>query len=118
AERIAFDASGGDEDLVEHAVKTMGSAFRMVEKDLAAALVSDKSITEGPQRNMFATRMHLRASPRILARINKHLKAIEDIITSEVAGKQKESPSDQHLSLTMALLPLRGRGQNKTSKGE
>jgi predicted transcriptional regulator len=118
AQRIEMDASSGGEEAVKDAVKAMASAFRMVEKDLAAALVSDKSLAEGPQRNMFATRMHMRASPKILARINKHLKAIEDLVNHEVGKTQKPTPADQHISLTLALLPLKGRGQNESNKGE
>lgn len=118
AKRIELDTSSGDEDLVKHAVKAMASAFRMVERDLEAALISETSQVEGPQRNMFATRMHLRASPRTLARINKHLKAIEDLLAKEAAKTRESSPADQHLSLTMALLPLKGRGQGETDKGE
>lgn len=110
ARRIELDASSGHEDVVDHAVKTMASAFRMVEKDLAAALVSDKSVMEGPHRNMFATRMHMRISPKNLARINKHLKAIEDLLSTEGAKTPKPTPADQHISLTLALLPLKGRG--------
>jgi predicted transcriptional regulator len=118
ATRIELDASSGTEDVVNHAVKTMASAFRMVEKDLAAALVSNKSLTEGSQRNMFATRMHMRASPKILARINKHLKAIEDLVATEACKAPKPSEEDQHISLTMALLPIKGRGKTETHKGE
>ncbi|MCP4455542.1 MAG: hypothetical protein GY809_29130, partial [Planctomycetes bacterium] len=118
ANRIELDASSGEEEIVKHAVKTMSSAFRMVERDLAAAMVSDKSKTEGPQRNLFAARMHMRASPKLLAQINKHLKAIEDLVAKEIAKAPKPSAEDQHLSLTLALLPLKGRGRGETSKGQ
>ena len=118
AQRIELDASSGGEERVRHAVKTMGSSFRMVERDLAAALVSDKSQTEGAKRNMFATRMHMRASPKILARINKHLKAIEDLVAAEATKTPQASAEDQHISLTIALLPLKGRGHGDSNKGE
>jgi predicted transcriptional regulator len=118
ARRIEIDASSGHEGAVDHAVKAMASAFRMVEKDLAAALVSDKSVVEGPHRNMFATRMHMRVSPKNLARINRHLKAIEDLVSTEGAKTPKPTSADQHISLTLALLPLKGRGQNQSDKGE
>jgi len=117
ADRFELDSSGADEDVVKITVKTVASAFRMVERDLAAALVSDQSKIEGPQRNMFVTRMHIRTSPRTLARINKLIFALEELLTSEVVKSQKPSASDQHLSLTLALLPLKGRGQSNSKKG-
>jgi len=118
AKRIELDASSGGEEAVNDAVKAMATAFRMVERDLAAALVSDKSVVEGPQRNMFATRMHMLTSPKLLAKINKHLKAIEDLVSQEVSKTPTPTSEDQHISLTLALLPLKGRGLNYPNKGE
>ena len=96
----------------------MAAAFRMAERDLAAALLCGESRTEGPRRNLFATRMHLRTSPRILSRINKHLKAIEDLVAADAARTPKPSAADEHLSLTVALLPLKGRGRGDTREGD
>jgi hypothetical protein len=62
--------------------------------------------------------MHLRASPKLLAGINKHLEAIEELINTESVRNPEPSPDDQHLSLTLALLPLKGRGKDKTSQGD
>ena len=118
ASRIEVAVPRGDDSAVNHIVKTLASAFRMAERDLGAALRSGNSLTEGPDRNLFATRIHLRASPKLLARINKHLKAIEDLMASEAAKAQKPSPDDQHLSLTIALLPLKGRDKAQSQKGE
>jgi len=118
ATRIEVAAPRGDESAANHVVKTLASAFRMAERDLGAALRSGDSLTEGPDRNLFATRMHLRASPKLLARINKHLKAIEDLLATEAAKAHKPSPGDQHLSLTIALLPLKGRDKAQHPKGE
>ena len=117
AMRIEMEAAPGDESAAAHAVKTLASAFRMTERDLGAALREGDFLKEGPQRNLFATRMHLRTSPKLLARINKHLKAIEDLLMAESAKPPKPSPEDQHLSLTIALLPLRGRSGSETNKG-
>ncbi len=111
ATRIEYSIPAGDEDVVRHAVKALASSFRMAERDLGAALLSGEARTQGPDRNLFATRIHMCASPRTLARINKHLKAIEDLLATEATKTPKPSPADQHLSLTMALLPLKGRSQ-------
>ncbi len=111
--RIALAAPTGDTPASALAVKTMAAAFRMAERDLEAALQTGNRQTQGPQRNLFATRIHLRTSPKLLARINKHLQAIEDLLTAEAGKIPKASTDEQHLSLTIALLPLKGR--NPTS---
>lgn len=118
ASRIEFETPDGDDAATASAVKTMASAFRMAEKDLDSALKTGQCVKEGPDRNLFATRMHMRASPRLLAGINKHLKAIEDLMTAEAAKDPKPSDADQHLSLTIALLPLKGRGRSDSHRGE
>ncbi len=116
ADRFEVDPRG-DEGAVDQAVKAMGTAFRMTERDLAAALVDDRCETEGPERNLFAARLHLRASPRLLAAINKHLQAIETLIEREAAKAPRPTPRDQHLSLTLALLPIKGRNTAPASEG-
>lgn len=112
ANRIEMEADSEAADEVELVVKTLSAAFRMVERDLAAAITGGNCKQEGPDRNVFATRMHFRASPRLLAKVNKHLKALEELLTAAAASETKPKPDDQHLSLTLALLPLRGRGQH------
>lgn len=115
ATRIEVATPTGDDSAINHAVKTMGSAFRMVERDLEAVLQEGNGVTQGPDRNLFATRMHVRTSPKLLAKINKHLQAVVDLLTEEATKPQKPTANDQHLSITIALLPIKGRG--KTSKG-
>lgn len=114
ASRIEMDTTSASEDTVQLAVKTIGSAFRMAEKDLEAALMSGKCTQEGPGRNLMAGRLHMRASPKLLARLNKHLQAIEDLLAKEATKDPKPTPEDQHLSLTLALLPLKGRALPET----
>ncbi len=118
ATRIEYEVTPEDEDVVGHVVKALSSAFRMAERDLAAALTNSNSRTEGPDRNLFAARIHMRASPKLLARINKHLKAIEDLLAAEATKTPKPSPTDEHLSLTMALLPIKGRGRDENKEGQ
>ena len=100
-----------DEGTKEHARRTLASAFRMAERDFSEALDRPDAVPEGPARNVFATRAHTRVSTRTLARINKHLDAIFDLATREAPkGKKAAEDEDQYISLTLALLPLRGRG--------
>lgn len=112
ADRIEMEAQPADGGQDQLAVKTMAAAFRMAERDLAAALEGGRFRQDGPDRNLFATRMHLRASPRVLGKLNKHLQAIEDLLMAEAAKTPRPTANDEHLSLTLALLPLKGRTKN------
>ena len=109
ADRIEMEAQPAEGGKDELAVKAMAAAFRMAERDMAAALDAGRFRQDGPDRNLFALRVHLRASPRVLRNLNKHLKAIEDLLLAEAAKKPIPSANDEHLSLTLALLPLKGR---------
>jgi hypothetical protein len=113
---LDLEAEKGGES-AELALKTMSSAFRMAERDLEASFRRRDCVTEGPGRNALAFRLHLRVSPRLLAGINKHLEAIDELLRTETAKNPGPSPDDQHLSLTLALLPLKGRGKEETGRG-
>lgn len=117
ASRLELEAEKGGEDAAL-ARKTMSAAFRMAERDLEAAMRRCDCVTEGPGRNTLALRMHLRASPKLLAGINRHLKAIEELVSAEVERGSKPTARDQHVSLTLALLPLRGRARKQDAGGE
>lgn len=118
ASRIEMEAPPGDADAAADAVKALSAAFRMTERDLEAALQDDTCVREGPQRNLVASRLHMRASPRFLAKINRHLEAILDLLQAEAAKNPPPGPDDQHLSLTLALLPLKGRDKSANHKGD
>ena len=104
-------------DALHDELYVLACAVEDTERDLAAALQEGGFREEGPDRNLFATRMHLRASPKLLAGINKHLQAIMDLLLAEAVKDREPDPEDQHLSLTMALLPLKGRGRGETHRG-
>ena len=83
----------------------MAAAFRMAERDLEAALES----APGDPR-LLGMRGHFRATPRVLQQVRRHLEAALEIVQREArrgAGR-KQGPL---YSLTLALLPLRGRNQ-------
>jgi AcrR family transcriptional regulator len=110
AARFAMPASSAGRG-AEAAMKTMSTAFRMAERDMEAALTSGAARTDGADRNFFGTRLHARLNRKTLAEINKHLKAVERILTRESKKKRVSEDADQYCSLTMALLPLKGRNQ-------
>ena len=109
ASRFEFDTSSGEEDVIASAVKVMATGFRMAERDLEAALRSDNRPMEGPDPDFYAFRLHLRASPELLAKINKHMNAVLNLLTPNEKTSSKLGPDDQHVSLTLALLPIKGR---------
>ena len=109
APRIAVSSTSATAADLRAAVKTMSAAFRMAERDLEAALSSGDARPEGRERNLFATRMHCRITRSTLAEINKHLRAIEGILMRQSRRRRLPPDADQYCSLTLALLPLRGR---------
>lgn len=116
ASRFHLDAERGGSEDAALALKTMASAFRMAERDMEASLQRSDCVTTGAGRNMIALRAHMRISPKLLSRINRHLDAILELLQSEAAAASENSPDNQHLSLTMALLPLKGRGNDKSDE--
>lgn len=117
AGRYEVEAPAGEEEAIVHAVKAMASAFRMTERDLEAALRDGTGRRDGNDRNMFAGRLHLRASPEMLAAINEHVEAIIELLQAKASGPDEPSADDEHLSLTIALLPIKGRGRGDSHKG-
>ncbi len=113
ASRFEYDASSGEEDVIASAVKVMATGFRMAERDLEAALRSDNRPMEGPDPDFCAFRVHLRASPELLAKISRHMNAIMELLTPNEKTSSKFGPDDQHVSLTLALLPIKGRDVRK-----
>ena len=109
ASRFEYDTSSGEEDVIASAVKAMATGFRMAERDLEAALRSDNRPMGGPDPDFYAFRLHLRASPELLAKINEHMNAVLDLLTPNEKTSSKFGPDDQHVSLTLALLPIKGR---------
>jgi len=104
ATRIEFPASK-----VGDAVEAMASAFRMAERDLDEAMRGGKASTEGKYRDLTGGRMHFRTDRKTLAEVNKHLVAIEKILTAAAQRKKVPPEADQYLSLTFLLAPLKGR---------
>ena len=77
--------------------------------DLEAALQSDNPAMGGPDADFYAFRLHVRASPELLKKINEHMKAVLDLISPSEKTSSEFGPDDQHVSLTLAFLPIKGR---------
>ena len=109
AEVFALDpadptTSGG----AEAAIKTLSMAFRMAVGDMKAALGDSATRDSGPQRNFLGGRFHCRLSKTELAQLNRHLRAIEKML-SRAPKSHEPSAGDAFVSLTLALMPLRNR---------
>jgi hypothetical protein len=101
--RVALEAADPEAGLAIR--RTMGAAFRMAERDLEAALES----APGDPR-LLGMRAHFRATPRVLQQVRRHLEAALEIVQRET--RRGAVHKQGHLySLTLALLPLRGRSQ-------
>ncbi|MDH3216761.1 MAG: helix-turn-helix domain-containing protein [Candidatus Krumholzibacteria bacterium] len=109
ADRIAYPTKAGVGSQGRDALKAMSVAFRMAERDLEAALASGKGRRDGENRNFFASRAHCRASKSTLAKVNKLLREVDNILTKESRRNEYSDDATEFFSLTVALLPLRGR---------
>jgi DNA-binding transcriptional regulator GbsR (MarR family) len=109
ASRFKFDTTSGDEDAIVGVLKVMATGFRMAERDLEASLRSDNRQMEGSDRDFYAFRLHARVSPELLAKINEHMNAVLDLLKPDKKTSSKFGPDDQHVALTLALLPIKGR---------
>jgi predicted transcriptional regulator len=109
ARRFELPARQG-QDSGKAALKSLSSAFRLAERDMEAALAADSPRRAGPDRNFYAMRMPLRVRPKDLGRLNAQLDRLMAIVI-EISGRD-EIPDDatEFCSLTLALMPLRKRG--------
>lgn len=107
ARRIALAADPEAPESIDAALRTAASAFRMAERELAAALRDGETRTGGDDRNFSASRMHCRLTREGLAAIHAHLDAIQEIAAQ--SGADAPEDAGEYCSFTFALLPLRGR---------
>jgi hypothetical protein len=114
---VELDVDRADPDAARHARQAMAAALRMAERDFAAAIGRDDMIVDGPQRNLFGVRLHIRASADLLARLNERLQAIDDLLREQAEAGDEPGPDAQFVSLTLLLAPLRGRRADK-QKGD
>jgi hypothetical protein len=89
--------------------RTMAAAFRMAERDLDSALETAGRRPPADPPGL-ATRLHFRAPPRVLKEVRRHLEAAIEIVQRD-ARRGVGRRTGSMYSLTLALLPLRGRSQ-------
>jgi len=109
AERIGIPATRDSKENNREVLQAVAAAFRMAERDMEEALSSGIAKSDGRFRNFLATRFHCRLPKKSLARINSHLRAIDKIAATELRRKSPSSGADQYYSITIALMPLKGR---------
>ncbi len=98
-------------DQVKDALATMGAAHNMVARDMEASLKDYTGRFEGADRNFIALRMHGRLSRKSLAKANKHIDALIELFMEEPSTP--ETADTEFISLTTALMPLRGRQESE-----
>lgn len=110
AVRLEPDGSARTRETIQ---RTMAAGFRMAERDLDAALSPAATPTAGAGGlALLATRLHFSATREEIEEVRDHLSAALAAI-QRLAGRP---PADgAHYSLTLALLPLRGRERPEES---
>jgi predicted ArsR family transcriptional regulator len=101
---ITLDAEPGAEDSMR---RTMAAAFRMALRDLDSALESAGARPPADPPGI-ATRLHFRATPRVVKEVRRHLQAAIELVQREARRGAGRGTGSMY-SLTLALLPLRGR---------
>jgi DNA-binding transcriptional ArsR family regulator len=112
ADQFDLTPDRGNREHIRDATTALSAAHRMATRDMQAALECGDARTDGPARNLIATRMHGRLSPKTLKRVNAHLDALLELFL-EISSPE-EDPDAEFCSLTFALMPLRGRRRNET----
>lgn len=104
--RLEPDGSAGTRDAI---LRTMAAAFRMAERDLETTLHAGPEVTARREGiPVLALRLHFRATPEVLDEVRGHLRAALEVI-ERLDATPSGSEAGAHYSLTLALLPLRGR---------
>jgi len=111
AEQYDLTPDRTNPEQVEDTLTTMGAAHSMVIRDMEASLKNDTGRFEGPDRNFIALRVHGRLSRKSLAKANKHIDALLELFLEK--PQTPETTETEFISLTAALLPLRGRQESE-----
>lgn len=99
-----FEIVAEHEDDLNQSVETFAIAQRMAIRDMQAAIVDGTARISGTDRNFMAARLHYRVDRATLKKLNKHLDAIFELVS-----ESNPKTAGEFCSLTLALLPLKGR---------
>ena len=116
--RLELDLDPDDQDAGDHAIRAVGAALRMAERDFTAAVTEGRSVVDGPERNLIGLRLHMRVSADALAHLNEHLSALESLLMAQSSEGGEPEESDQFISLTLVVAPQRGRLARKRNEVE
>ena len=81
--------------------------------DMRDALESGDAREEGPDRNLIAFRLQGQLDRDTLAKVNEHIDAILDM-ASRSCRDAASSDDAEFISLTLALMPLKGRKSRRS----
>jgi len=109
AQRFEVDPENHQKNGHADTINTVAVAQRMALRDLKAALGQQTTRFEGDQRNCLAFRLHTRINSETLSQVNHHLDAITELLTQQCSEPNVAGDKDQFCSLTVALMPLKGR---------
>ncbi len=98
----------------DDAIESVKVAQRMALRDMSAAFESGRAREEGPERNCIAFRLQGGMDKETLAGINEHIDAILDLVSLACQEAEPDAEAD-FVSLTLALMPLRGRRHGSDS---
>ena len=82
---LELELDSDDQDAAEQAIRAVGAALRMAERDFSAAVNEGRSVLDGPERNLIGMRLHMRISADELATLNEHLRALETLLLAQAA---------------------------------
>lgn len=97
----------GDADDGDFVTRVMGSAFRMAERDLEAAVAEGLLAAPDEAEPWRVGRLHGRVRPETLQHVAHHVAEALRLLLEQ--GARDPRPDDRLCSLTVALLPLRNR---------
>ena len=99
--KIELDAENPTDAVLKSTRKTMGAMLRLTEREVMAA-IETQAETDGRYRELFCGRLKGRLSKTALAEVNKHINAIQRILTQE---DRLPARGRTMFSLTIALTP-------------
>lgn len=112
AQRFEMPAVG--ESAWADAVEALTVAQRMAIRDMQDAIESGRRRDEGCDRNCIAFRLQGQVDLETLTAVNEHIDAILELV-GRACGENAAGADSEFISLTLALMPLKGRSTRSAS---